>query len=98
MSDTTQPQRWISNGMQAVSLLLSVGAGCLAGYVTTRTDMAEWEGKVSQHELRLNAIDRLMDQQHKEVLDYQNEMRAAVAHAVDLLTDLRLQVAKGRHG
>ncbi len=85
--------RYAQTVIAAGAIVLSIMGGAITGYITTRTDIAQILSKISEHELRLSALDRELASQWKDTKDYQTEMRAAVAHAVDLLTDLRLQVA-----
>jgi hypothetical protein len=79
----------------AAALLISVAGTGLASYITIRSDIERTVSRLNEHELRLNGLDRSLGDEHKAIADYQAEMRSAVAHAVDLLTDLRLQVARG---
>ena len=84
----------------AIALFLSIVGSTCAAYVALRADLSSLEAKFAAQEVRISATEREVETQHKENADYQLEMRGSVAHAVDLLTDLRLLVAgeKVPHG
>jgi hypothetical protein len=78
--------------MFAVALLGAAAAG-VGSYVATSIRLAEYD-------LRLTTLEHGREEDRKATQDYQTEMRNSVARAVDLLTDVRLQIARqgGGHG
>lgn len=94
---TEQFRKWdlrtvLQAGMFAMAVTGILGA-VIGSYVATTVRLAEYD-------LRLTTLEHGREEDRKETQAYQEEMRVAVAHAVDLLTDVRLQIARqgGRHG
>ena len=70
-------------------------------YLSLRSDIqqvrADLTVKVSEHELRLAAIERGAEDQIKLQREFQTDMRASITRIFELLTDLRVQFGR-RHG
>ncbi len=49
--------------------------------------------RISDHEIRITAIEHRLEEINKSQSEYQTEMRGQVSHAVDMLTDVRLRLA-----
>ncbi len=49
--------------------------------------------RISDHEIRLTALEHRLEEINRNQTDYQTEMRGQVSHAVDMLTDVRLRIA-----
>lgn len=77
--------------LQGIVVAVSVG-GVLATVVNEHKDTAV---RLAEYDLRLTTLEHDRDNDRHATQAYQEEMRAAVARAVDLLTDVRLQIAKG---
>ncbi len=75
-------------GMFAIAVIGTAAAG-VGSYVATSIRLAEYD-------LRLTTLEHGRDEDRKATADYQTEMRNAVARALDLLTEVRLDQA--RHG
>ena len=75
--------------------------GAITSYLSLRSDIqqvrADLTVKVSEHELRLAAIERGAEDQIKQQREFQTEMRASITRIFELLTDLRVQFGR-RHG
>lgn len=69
-----------------IAILGAVGGG-IGAYVAAAVRIAEFD-------LRLTSLEHAREQDQKDIRAYQDEMRASVARALDLLTDVRLQQAR----
>jgi hypothetical protein len=87
--------------LQATVILVTIGGGAITSYLSLRSDIqqvrADLTVKVSEHELRLAAIERGAEDQIKQQREFQTEMRASITRIFELLTDLRVQFGR-RHG
>src|SRR5215475_8163730 len=87
--------------LQAAVILVTIGGGAITSYLSLRSDIqqvrADLTIRVSEHEVRLAAIERVADDQMKQQREFQTEMRASIARIFELLTDLRVQFGR-RHG
>jgi hypothetical protein len=70
--------------------ILGAGAAGVGSYIATSIRLAEYD-------LRLTTLEHGREEDRKATQDYQTEMRNSVARALDLLTDVRLQMAR-QHG
>ena len=84
--------------LQACVILVTIGGGALTSYLSLRSDIqqvrADLTVKVSEHELRLTAIDHAIEDQHREGHEFQSEMRSAISRVTDLLNDVRIQLGR----
>lgn len=89
---TENPRRWdVRVALQAIMVALGlcgIGGAAVGSYVATATRLTEYD-------LRLTTLEHAREDDRKANSSYQEEMRAAVARAVDILTDVRLQIARG---
>jgi hypothetical protein len=87
--------------LQAAVILVTIGGGAITSYLSLRSDIQQVRSdltvRVSEHELRIAAIERGADDQIKQQREFQAEMRASIARIFELLTDLRVQFGR-RHG
>ena len=84
--------------LQAAVLLLTIGTGAITSYLSLRSDIqqvrADLTVKVSEHELRIAAIEHAIDDQHREEHEFQAEMRSAISKVADMLGDVRVQLGR----
>lgn len=79
--------RTIMQGVLMLVAVLGVLGALLGNYNRASVLLAEYD-------LRMTTLEHDRDNDRKSLQTYQDEMRLAVARAVDLLTDVRLQIAK----
>jgi hypothetical protein len=91
------PEITFGHLLQAAVLLVTLGGGALTSYLSLRTDIsqvrAEVMSKVEEHEYRMSSIEQVVKELRGDNHEFQADMRAAMARMMDLLTDVRLQVA-----
>jgi predicted component of type VI protein secretion system len=84
--------------MQAGVLVLTVSGAAVTSYVSLREDIehlrADLTMQIAEHELRIAAVERELDQRRSDDRDFRTEMRAALTRIFDALGDLRTQVVQ----
>jgi hypothetical protein len=84
--------------MQAAVLFLTIGAGAVTSYISLRGDIeqlrADLSVQLASHELRIEAVERALEQRRLDERDFRAEMRAALARIIDAIGDLRSQIVQ----
>lgn len=84
--------------MQACVLVLTIGGGAVTSYISLRGDIdrlhAELGVQIAEHELRIVAAERALEQRRLDERDFQGEMRAALGRIIDAIGDLRTQIVQ----
>ena len=84
--------------LQAAVILVTIGGGAITSYLSLRSDIqqvrADLTVKVSELDLRIATIEHAIDDQHREVHEFQAEMRSAISHVTDILNDVRVQLGR----
>ncbi|HEY1257788.1 MAG TPA: hypothetical protein VGF34_00955 [Stellaceae bacterium] len=84
--------------MQAGVLVLTVGGAAVTSYVSLRGDIEHLRAgltmQIAEHELRIAAVERALDQGRADDRDFRAEMRTALARIFDALGDLRTQIVQ----
>jgi hypothetical protein len=87
--------------LQAAVILVTIGGGAITSYLSLRSDIQQVRSdltvRVSEHELRIAAIERAAEDQIKQQREFQAEMRTSITRIFELLSDLRVQFGR-RHG
>jgi hypothetical protein len=84
--------------MQATVLVLTIGAGAVTSYISLRGDIeqlrADLSVQIASHELRIEAVERALEQRRLDERDFRAEMRSALARIIDAIGDLRSQIVQ----
>ena len=84
--------------VQAIVVVVTVGGGILAGYLSLRDDLdrqrAEFRVALAGHEARLTVAERQLDERRTEDRQFQAEMRAALDHVMQAIADLRTELVQ----
>jgi len=84
--------------VQAIVVVVTVGGGILAGYLTLRDDLdrqrAEFRVALAGHEARLTVAERQLESRRAEERQFQAEMRAALDHVMQAIGDLRTELVQ----
>jgi hypothetical protein len=84
--------------LQAAVFLVTIGGGAITSYLSLRSDVQQVRSdltvKVSEHELRIANIEHVIEDQHREVREFQAEMRSAIFRITEILSDVRIQLAR----
>ncbi len=84
--------------MQAAVLVLTIGGGAVTSYISLRSDIeqlrADLSVQIASHELRIEAVERALEQRRLDERDFRAEMRAALGRIIDAIGDLRTQIVQ----
>ena len=84
--------------MQAGVLVLTIGGGAVTSYISLRGDIeqlrADLTVQIASHELRIEALERAVEQRRLDERDFRGEMRAALSRIIDAIGDLRTQIVQ----
>jgi hypothetical protein len=84
--------------LQAAVIMITIGGGAITSYLSLRSDIQQVRSdltvKVSQHDLRIATMERVMEDQHREGREFQGEMRSAILRVTDILSDVRVQLGR----
>jgi hypothetical protein len=84
--------------MQAGVLVLTIGGGAVTSYISLRGDIeqlrADFTVQIASHELRIEALERAVEQRRLDERDFRTEMRAAMSRIIDAIGDLRTQIVQ----
>jgi len=84
--------------MQAAVLVLTIGGGAVTSYISLRSDIeqlrADLSVQIASHELRIEAVERALEQRRLDERDFRTEMRAALGRIIDAIGDLRTQIVQ----
>jgi hypothetical protein len=84
--------------MQAAVLVLTIGGGAVTSYISLRGDIeqlrADLSVQIASHELRIEAVERALEQRRLDERDFRTEMRAALGRIIDAIGDLRTQIVQ----
>jgi hypothetical protein len=84
--------------LQAAVIMVTIGGGAITSYLSLRSDIQQARSdltiRVSEHELRIAAIEHTSEDQRKEVREFQGEMRSAISRVTEILNDVRIQLGR----
>ena len=84
--------------MQAAVLVLTIGGGAVTSYISLRSDIeqlrADLSVQIASHELRIEAVERALEQRRLDERDFRAEMHAALGRIIDAIGDLRTQIVQ----
>jgi hypothetical protein len=84
--------------MQAAVLVLTIGGGAVTSYISLRSDIeqlrADLSVQIASHELRIEAVERALEQRRLDERDFRAEMRTALGRIIDAIGDLRTQIVQ----
>lgn len=84
--------------VQAIVVVVTVGGGILAGYLTLRDDLdrqrAEFRVALAGHEARLTIAERLLETRRTDDRQFQAEIRTALDHVMLAIGDLRTELVQ----
>jgi hypothetical protein len=84
--------------MQAAVLVLTIGGGAVTSYISLRGDIEQLRAdlgvQIASHELRIEAVERALEQRRLDERDFRAEMRAALGRIIDAIGDLRTQIVQ----
>jgi hypothetical protein len=87
------PEITLGHLMQALVVVTTVGGGIIGGYLSLRGDLdvqnAGFRAAIADHEARLGALERRLDERHVEERQFQAEMRGALDRVMQAIADLR---------
>lgn len=92
------PEINLGHLMQAGVLVLTIGGGAVTSYISLRGDIeqlrADLTVQIASHELRIEALERAVEQRRLDERDFRGEMRAALSRIIDAIGDLRTQIVQ----
>ncbi len=92
------PEINLGHLMQAGVLVLTIGGGAVTSYISLRGDIeqlrADLTVQIASHELRIEALERAVEQRRRDERDFRGEMRAALSRIIDAIGDLRTQIVQ----
>jgi hypothetical protein len=92
------PEINLGHLMQAGVLVLTIGGGAVTSYISLRGDIeqlrADLTVQIASHELRIEALERAVEQRRLDERDFRAEMRAALSRIIDAIGDLRTQIVQ----
>ncbi len=84
--------------MQAAVLVLTIGGGAVTSYISLRGDIeqlrADLTVQIASHELRIETLERAVEQRRLDERDFRAEMRAALGRIIDAIGGLRTQIVQ----
>ena len=92
------PEINLGHLMQAGVLVLTIGGGAVTSYISLRGDIeqlrADLTVQIASHELRIETLERAVEQRRLDERDFRAEMRAALSQIIDAIGDLRTQIVQ----
>jgi hypothetical protein len=92
------PEINLGHLMQAGVLVLTIGGGAVTSYISLRGDIeqlrADLTVQIASHELRIEALERAVEQRRLDERDFRAEMRAALSQIINAIGDLRTQIVQ----
>ncbi|MGH7044923.1 MAG: hypothetical protein ACREE2_00865 [Stellaceae bacterium] len=84
--------------LQAAVLLVTIGGGAVTSYISLRSDIeqlrADFGVELAAHELRIQVLERAVEQRRLDERDFHSEMRTSLGRIIDAIGDLRTQIVQ----